>query len=432
MATELDFLSQRAAREPKGTFDNLMHHINEGSLRASFYRLGRNRAVGVDGISWQEYAKNLEANIGQLLGQVKRMGYRPQAVRRVYIPKGKGKTRPLGIPAIEDKIVQRTMVDIMEAIYEQDFHGCSYGFRPRRSCHQALWAVWKLINDRPIHHVIEADIKGFFDHVSHERMLEMISRRITDKSFLRYVVRFLKSGYVEDGELKATEEGTPQGGNLSPILANIFLHYVLDDWFEKEIKPHQKGQSYLIRYCDDFILLVQYKAEAQALLSKVRERFNAYGLQLNEEKTKVLSFGYFEKENAKRQHRKPNTFDFLGFTHYCSQTRSGRFKVGRKTSKQRLSRGCQAMDFWVKAVRNRIKLRELWPILAVKLEGHYQYYGISDNGPSIEEFYRATLKLVYKWINRRSQMRSFNWGQFAEYLKRYPLPKPRIVYSFYT
>ena len=432
MATKLDFISQCAAKESKVKFHNIMHHINKDSLKASFYELGRNRALGVDGVSWQEYCKQLNVNIEDLLGRMKQMSYRPQAVRRVYIPKGKDSKRPLGLPAIEDKMVQKSMAKVMEAIYEQDFYDCSYGFRPKRSCHQALKAVSKLINDRPINHVIEADIKGFFDNLSHKELMELVRVRITDKTFLRYIVRFLKSGYIESKALKETKQGTPQGNSISPMLANIFLHYVLDEWFEKEIKPCLKGQSYLIRYCDDFVILVQYKAEAQEILNKMRNRFKKYELELNKEKTRAFSFGYYEKENAGKQRRRLNAFDFLGFTHYCSQTRKGKFKVGRKTSAKRLSRMCRMVGIWLKAIRNRIKLQELWKVLQAKLRGHYQYYGVSDNWQSIMMFYRAVLRLVYKWINRRSQKQSFNWEQFTQYLKRYPLSKPRIVHSFYT
>ena len=432
MGTKLDFLSQRASREPKQQFSNLMQYVNKETLRANFYQLGRRRAEGVDGVSWEGYEKELEKNLDDLVGRMKRMGYRPQVLRRVYIPKGKNQKRPLGIPAIEDKIVQKTMAGIMEAIYEQDFRDGSYGFRPKKSCHQALRKVSNLINDRPIHHVIEADIKGFFEHVGHDKLVAMISRRITDKRFLRYIVRFLKSGYMEEGQVKATDEGTPQGGNISPMLANIFLHYVLDEWFEKEVKPGLRGQSYLIRYCDDFVILMQYKTEAAEVLRRVRERFQANGLELNEEKTKVFSFGYFEKVNANRQGRRANTFDFLGFTHYCSKTVKGAFKVARKTSCKRLNRSCVAIRSWIKAVRNVQRLPGIWEQLTLKMRGHYQYYGVSDNWRSLRKFYEATLRALYYWLNRRSQKWSFSREEFAQYLKKYPLPRPRIVYSFYS
>ncbi len=432
METKLDFLSQRAAKESSKTFHSIMHHVEEASLKANFYKLGRKRAVGVDKVSWQEYEENLDGNIRKLLERMKGMSYRPKAVRRVYIPKGKNQKRPLGIPAIEDKLVQKTMVDILEAIYEQDFYDSSYGFRQGRGCHQALKTVSMSINNNPIHHVIDADIKGFFDNVSHEKLVQLLQRRITDQKFLRYVIRFLKSGYVEDGKMSKTEQGTPQGGHISPMLANIFLHYVLDEWFEKEIKPGLRGQSYLVRYCDDFVILVRYKDEAKEILSKVKSRFKEYGLELNEEKTRLLSFGYFEKENARKQKRRPNTFDYLGFTHYCTESRGGRFKVSRKTSSKRLSQSLAAIGKWLKNSRDLFKIRTLWGKLIPKIRGYYQYYGVSDNIQSLMKYDFEVRRLIYKWINRRSQKKSFNWEQFDKYLKRYPLPKPRIVYSFYA
>lgn len=432
METKLGFISQCAAREPGKKFHSIMHHVNEGSLKANFYELGRRRAVGVDGVSWQEYEQRLEANIDGLVERMRRMGYRPQPVRRVYIPKDDSANRPLGIPAVEDKVVQKTMSRIMEAIYEQDFHECSYGFREGRSCHQALKRVSDLIFWKPINHVIEADIKGFFDNVSHKRLMELIGIRITDKRFLRYLVRFLKAGYLESGILKEAKRGTPQGGNLSPMLANIFLHYVLDEWFEKGVKPRMRGQCYLVRYCDDFVILVQYKEEAELIMKLLQDRFRKYGLELNGQKTGVKSFGRYERENAKRQGRKANTFDFLGFTHYCTLSRGGKFKLGRKTSGKKFRKSLKAMSKWMRAVRNDRALKDIWRSLKVKLRGHYQYYGVSENSTWITIFHKRAEEIVYNWLNRRSQKRSFNWEEFRVLLSRYPLPRPRIVHNFYT
>ncbi|MFH1504382.1 MAG: group II intron reverse transcriptase/maturase [Candidatus Omnitrophota bacterium] len=313
METKLGSLSQYAAKEPERKFVNIMYHVNADSLKANFYKFGRKRAVGVDSVSWQEYEGNLEANIDSFLERMKRMEYRPQPVKRVYIPKDRSGKRPLGIPTVEDKVAQKTMSRIMEVIYEQDFYDFSYGFRPKRSCHQALKRVGEIINFKPINHVIEADIKGFFDNVGHKKLMELIRRRIADKKFLRYIVRFLKAGYIEFGILKEAKQGTPQGGNLSPILANIFLHYVLDEWFEKEVRPTLAGQCYLVRYCDDFVILVQYQQEAKAIMSQLQERFMAYGLELNAEKSGIISFGRYERENALKQLRRANTFDFFRF-----------------------------------------------------------------------------------------------------------------------
>jgi len=314
----------------------------------------------------------------------------------------------------------------------QDFHEFSYGFRPGKNCHQALKLVGELINLKPINHVIEADIKGFFDNVDHEKLMELIIKRISDKKFLRYLVRFLRSGYMESGILEETKQGTPQGGNLSPMLANIFLHYVVDEWYVKELRPKIKGQSYLVRYCDDFIILMQYQEEAKIVREQLQERLKAYGLELNAEKSGVKSFGKYERENAQRQNRKANTFDFLGFTHYCTASRQGKFKVGRMTSAKKFRKSCKNIYDWIKTIRNIISLKEIWKSLAARIRGHYQYYGVSENSRKIQEFYYQVVHMVYKILNRRSQKKSFNWKEFSRYLKQFPLPQPRIVHSFYT
>ena len=430
--TGVGFIAQRAAREPQAEFNNLIHHISSDSLKANFYELGRNRAPGVDNVSWQEYEANLDANIDSLLERMKRMSYRPQPVKRVYIPKDNGGKRPLGLPAIEDKLAQRTMSKIMEAIYEQDFYEFSYGFRSQRNCHQALKRVGEIINFKPINHVKEADNKGFFDNVGHDRLMELIRKRITDEKFLRYLVRFLKSGYVESGVLKEAKQGTPQGGNLSPLLANIFLHYVLDEWFEKEAKPQLKGQCYLVRYCDDFVVMVQYQNEAQLVMSLLQEQFKEYGLELNVSKTRIISFGRYERENALRQGRKSNTFDFLGFTHYCAITRTGKYKVSRRTSAKSFRRSCKSMYLWLKNMRNAIRLKELWVLLKSKINGHYQYYGVSENFRKLKEYHHQVTGMLFKMLNRRSQRKSFDWAGIHEYMRRFPIPRPRIVHNFYV
>lgn len=318
----------------------------------------------------------------------------------------------------------------MEAIYEEDFLDCSYGFRPKRGCHDALKQAGNLINFKPINHVIEADIKGYFDNVSHQKLIGVIRKRITDERFLRYLIRFLKAGYMEGDVFRESRRGTPQGGNISPLLANIYLHYVLDEWFEKEVKPRMKGQCYLVRYCDDFVIMVQYKTEAEEIMRLIQGRFEEYELELHSGKTGVKSFGRYEKENAKKQQRKARTFDFLGFTHYGGISRKGKFKVCRKTAAGKFRRACAAMKKWLKEVRN-VESKEWWRTLKSKLRGHYQYYGVSENSKKIDEYYYRVKWMVFKWMNRRSQKRSFNWTQFNAYLKRFPLPKPHVVHSFY-
>ena len=429
---KLPLISERAQREPNCQFTSLAHLLDERFLMHCYHRLGRDRASGIDGVTWQDYGKNLEENLRDLVTRLKAKRYKPQPARRVYIPKDEHSTRPLGLPALEDKIVQKGMAMILEAIYEADFLDCSYGFRPGRNCHQAVDAVDKTIMRNPINHAIDADIKGFFDNVSHQWMLEFLQVRIVDPSFLLLIRRFMKAGYVDSGQLIASHCGTPQGGNLSPILSNIFLHYVLDLWFEKRIKPRARGACFLVRYADDFVCMIQYQDDARQIERTLRERFARFDLELHPAKTRVISFGRYERENAKRQNRRAGTFVFLGFTHFCGTSRRGKFIVGHRTSRKKFRVKCKELNLWLKHVRNSRPAKEWWPILAAKLRGHYQYYGVSGNMPSLQRFYREAVRLTLKWLNRRSQRGSFNWKSFYAYLKHYPLPTPRIVHDLYT
>jgi len=430
--SKLALISKRAREEPQCQFTSLAHLLDESFLKECYLELGRDRASGIDGVTWEEYKANLEENLKDLVARMKAKRYKPQPARRVYIPKDDHSKRPLGLPSLEDKIVQKGMVHILEAIFEADFMDCSYGFRPGRNCHQALNAVDKTIMTKSINHVIDADIKGFFDNVSHDWLMKFLEVRIKDRSFLLLIRRFLKAGYVETRMIVATERGTPQGGNLSPILSNVFLHYVLDLWFERQLKPRIEGHCCLVRYADDFLCLVQKMEDAQYIERILRERFAKFTLELHPEKTRVITFGRYERENAKRQKRKPNTFDFLGFTHFCGKSRKGKFIVGRKTSRKKFRMKSKQMNAWLKAIRNVVKTKKWWQILKAKLRGHYQYYGVSGNMRSITRFYAITLNLVRKWLNRRSQRKMFSWKGFKEYLKHYPLPKPCIVHNLYT
>ena len=430
--TKLALIAQRAREEPQCQFTSLAHLLDERFLAACYHRLGRDRASGVDGVTWKEYGEHLDENLRDLVARMKAKRYKPLPAKRVYIPKDEHSKRPLGLPALEDKIVQKGIAEILEAIYEADFLDCSYGFRPRRGCHQAINAVDKTIMTQPINHVIDADIKAFFDSVSHPGLMKCLQVRIKDPSFLLLIQRFLKAGYFEAGQVVATEQGTPQGGNLSPMLSNIFLHYVLDLWFEKRIKRQVRGVCFLVRYADDFVCMVQYQDDAQHILEALRERFTQFDLALHPEKTRVISFGRYERQNAQRQKRRPNTFDFLGFTHYCDRSRRGKFMVGHQTSRKKFRKKCGELNDWLKAVRNRCPVKEWWPVLKAKLTGHYQYYGISGNMRLLSRFYWLTVRLAMKWLNRRSQKHSFSWEGFEAYLKHYPLPKPRIVHNLYT
>lgn len=432
METKLNLIAEIARKDRKCKFNNLAHNLNVTNLKECFYLLKKNKAPGIDGVRFEEYEQHLRQNLENLVFRMKQFSYRPQPVKRVYIPKSNGKRRPLGIPALEDKIVQMCITRILAAIYENDFVDSSYGFRPKRSCHDALLSLNQMIMENPVNHVIDADIKGFFDNVNHKWMVRCLEERIADKNFLRLIVRFMKSGIIEQGKYFTTDEGTPQGGILSPLLANIYLHYVLDLWMERIVKRETNGYVGFVRYADDFIICVQYKENSYAILDGLKERLNKFDLELSKEKTKVIEFGQYAAGNAKAKGERPRTFDFLGFTHFCDRTRKGAFKVGRRTARNKFTRKIQEMNKWLKYVRNTAKPAEWWSILRAKLRGHFQYYGVSGNYRGIMRYYILTIKLIYKWLNRRSQKNSFNWKEFNKYLKRHPLPTPGIHHNFYT
>jgi len=429
--TKLDLISQIARKDPQGRINNVAYLLNEENLRDCFGQLKKGKAAGVDGVTLEEYESNLEENLQELVGRMKRQAYKPQPVRRTYIPKANGQQRPLGIPAIEDKIVQKGMTRILEAIYEADFLECSYGFRAGRGCHQALKSLDKIIMTNPINHIIDADIKGFFDHVDHDWMRKFLEHRISDPNFIRLASRFLRNGYMEDGRVHDVEEGTPQGGNISPMLANIYLHYVLDLWVEKEVKAKCRGVVEMVRYADDFVICVERADDAAEILDVLRKRLAKFGLELAEDKTRCIEFGRKAKQNAKAKGEKPATFGFLGFTHFIDKTRNGGFKVGRKTDCRRMALKLKAMGEWLKKIRNMLPLKELWRILKAKLAGHFQYYGVSGNSRAIQNYRYQAIRLAMKWLNRRSQKKSFNWETFQKYMERFPLPKARIHHSFY-
>ena len=429
---KLSLITGHARRDRTFKFTSLAHLLDVEYLRDCYRSLNRNKAVGIDNISWQEYGADLDANLEQLVSRLKRKKYKPIAARRVYIPKNEKETRPIGISALENKIVERGITWILESIYEQDFMDCSYGFRPERNCHQALKQLNDQIMFQPVNHIVEADIKGFFDNVDHDKLMDFIRVRITDATLLNLIGKFLKAGYIDDGQLVKSDKGTPQGSILSPMLANIFLHYVLDEWFETTVKRHVRGFCELVRYADDFVCVVRYADDAERIEQALKNRFNKYGLEIHPTKSRRITFGRFERANARGQNRKPNTFDFLGFTHYGATSGRGNFKLGRKTSRKKFSAKCREMNDWLQSIRNLVKTKDWWKILAAKLRGHFQYYGVSENYASIARFYKLTITMVRKWLNRRSQKRKMSWAKFTEYLGHYPLPQPRIVHKFYV
>jgi len=432
LSTKLASLTQRARKNPECRFISLAHLLTEDFLLGCFWELKRDKAPGVDGVTVKEYEVNLEENIKDLVERLKLNRYRPQPVRRVFIPKPNGERRPLGIPVLEDKIVQMGIKNILEAIFEVDFVDVSYGFRPNRSCHQALDVLDKVVMTKPVNYVVDVDIEKFFDSVDHSWLMECLRQRIKDSRLLRIIGRFLKSGVIEEGKYLEIDKGTPQGGILSPLLANIYLHYILDLWFEKRVKPQLRGYAHLIRYADDFVVTFQAKSEARRFVEMLRKRLFKFGLRLKEDKISIIEFGRYVWQKAQTEGKKVATFDFLGFTHYCTKTRKGKFRLGRKTSRKRFWRKVKEINLWLKKVRSFVELKEWWKVLGQKLTGHYRYYGISGNMAGIRAFHVEVSKLAYKWINRRSQKTSYTFRQYCRFKEYNPLPEPKIYHLTYT
>jgi len=432
VGTKLRRIAEKARREPNFKFTSLYHLMNEELLRGCFKRLRKDAAAGIDKMTKDMYAENIEANLSNLVDRLHKMAYIPQPVRRKYIPKpGSTKQRPLGIPCFEDKLVQAGIVCILESVYEQDFIADSYGFRPFRSCHNALKALSETVENNPINHIVEADIKGFFDNVNQEWLIKFLAHRIEDKRIQRMVKRFLRAGVSEDGSVTVSDEGTPQGGVISPLLANIYLHYVLDLWFEKVYRKKCSGYARLIRYADDFVACFRYKIDAERFHMELGKRLGQFGLEVEPTKTKVMEFGRFAVQNAKRLGRKAETFDFLGLTHYCGTKRDGKgFRMKRATARKKFVAKLKIFKDWLKKARI-MKTKDLWKTAKAKLIGHYNYYGVTDNLPGIVRFGEEVKKLLFKWLNRRGKRNCFNWEKFNKMLERFPLPKPRIRVSMF-
>jgi len=429
MCTDIDRLSQLAKEDPKRQFFSIAHFITPEKMYAAFRNLRKQASAGIDGVTYEEYEKDAARNIRQLHRRLKEGRYRAQPLRRVYIPKENGKQRPISIPALEDKIVQKAVVELLNAIYEQDFLGCSYGFRPGRGQHQALDEVGRVICTRPTGWILEIDITAYFDSMVREQLIEMMEKRVTDGSVLRLIRKWVKVGVIEDGKLLRSETGTGQGQPISPLLANVYLHYVLDEWFEEVVKPRLKGEAHEVRFADDAILCFQHKEDAEKVLSVLPKRFAKYGLTLHPEKTRLIEFGRDATRNAKQQGKKPQTFDFLGFTHICARSRKGKFTVHVRTISKRLRKGLKAIAEWCREHRHD-PVDEQQKILNAKLRGHYQYYGRPTNYRSLWQFHRAVCRIWRKWLSRRTRGRWLTWKCYNAILRQHPLLLPRITHAW--
>lgn len=432
LSTKLAHLTIRARGNPKykaTSVTNIL--VSEDFLKGCFRELKRNKSPGIDKVTDEGYEENLQENVKGLSERLKSWKYKPQAVKRAYIPKGDGSKRGLGIPAVEDKIVQMGIKKILEALFEGDFCEVSYGFRPKRNCQQALNALDKAIMLKPINCVVDMDISKYFDGINHKWLMKCLRRRIADSRLMRLIGRFLNTGIMKEGKYIEVDKGTPQGGIMSPILSNIYLHYILDLWFEGAIKKELKGYAQIIRFADDFVVVFQSKHEANEFARKLIQRLDKFGLKIAESKSRIIEFGRYVWQRVQASKESIATFNFLGFTHFCDRTLRGGFKLGRRTSRVKFTQKIKAMNLWLKGIRNQVKLLEWWKTLRLKLRGHYNYYGISSNHGALKDFYCLTLKLSFKWINRRSPKKSFTWEQFYRFLSVNSLPRPRIYHSIY-
>jgi group II intron reverse transcriptase/maturase len=420
LPSALERVGQAARQDKKTQFTALMHHIyNVDRLREAYRAISHDAAAGIDGETWRHYGERLEENLQDLSGRLARGAYRARAVRRVYIEKADGRKRPLGVPALEDKIVQRSAVEVLNAIYETDFLGFSYGFRPERSQHQALDAVAYGMWKRMVKWVLDADLQSFFDTLEHEWLVKFLEHRIADRRVIRLIQKWLNAGVLEDGKRMVSEVGTVQGGSISPLLANIYLHYVLDLWIEQWRKMQAKGDVLIVRYADDFVAGFQHRKEAEQLLEQLRDRLRKFGLKLHPEKTRLIEFGRFAKQDRQaRGEGKPETFNFLGFTHYCGIDLKGKFTVVRKTMRQRMLKKLKAVNLELQKRRHLPVAKQGRYVQAV-IGGHVRYYGVPFNSDAIRAFRTLVVRLWQKWLSRRSQKGHLSWERMRGYIARW-------------
>jgi RNA-directed DNA polymerase len=427
VSTRQQRIAELARKMPGVAVSTLAHHIDLDWLREAHRRTRKDGAAGVDGQTAESYAADLERNLGALLDRAKSgESYRAPPVRRVFIPKGDGgKQRPIGIPTFEDKVLQRAVAMVLEPVYEQEFLDCSYGFRPGRSAHDALEALWQQAMAMGGGWLLEADIESFFDSVPKGQLQEILRQRVRDGVLLRLIGKWLRAGVMEQGCVYHPETGTPQGGVISPLLANVLLHEVLDQWFETQVKSRLRGRAALVRYCDDFVILFEHEGDARRVLEVLPKRFGKYGLRLHPEKTRLVPF---QRPKGRTAIARPGTFDLLGFTHFWGRSRKGNWVVKRKTARSRFSRTLRRIHTWCRE-NLHLPVRQQHAELCQKLRGHDAYYGITPNYAALAGLRHWTERIWRKWLSRRSRDGRLSWEKMRKLLRAFPLPRPRIVHS---
>jgi len=432
VSTKQERIAALAKQSPQMAFTSLAYLMDIDWLKEAYRRTRKDGAVGVDGVTAAEYEQDLEGNLQRLLDRAKSGTYRAPPVRRVHIPKGGSstETRPIGIPTLEDKILQRAVVMLLEPIYEQDFLDCSYGFRPRRSAHQALQSFRDQLMSCRGGYVLEVDIRKFFDNLDHGHLRTFLQHRVRDGVLLRLIGKWLKAGVMEDGSVSYPDSGSPQGGVVSPLLSNVFLHYVLDLWFENEVKPCLAGHAYLIRFADDFVIGFCVERDAQRVMEVIPKRFGKYGLTVHPTKTKLVPFRppFSTNKGGRGSGNRPGTLDFLGFTHYWGKSLKGYWVIKLKTARDRFSRAVRSMDHWCRDNRH-LSIAAQQKKLNQKLRGHDAYYGVTGNSDALSRFHREVERRWRKWLNRRNRIRTLKWAKFRDILRRYPLVHARSVRS---
>lgn len=430
METKLERISQLSKENPDMVFTSIGHLINRELLRDCHEKMDGKKAIGIDGITKEEYGRNLEENLENLEGRLRKKSYKPQPARIVEIPKDNGKMRPISIYCYEDKLVQEALRRVLEAVFEPQFYDEMMGFRPNRGCHKAIRKLNVMLERRPTNYVLDADIRSYFQTIDHEWAVKFVETRIKDPNIIRLVRRMLKAGIMKDFQYEETEEGSGQGSVCSPIISNVYMHYVLVKWFKESIEPRLRGYGGLVVYADDFVACFQYKEEAERFNELLKKRMKRVGMSLEENKTRLIEFGRYAEERCRKEGKKPETFTYLGFTHYCSKSRNGKFRVKRKTSRKKFAKKCKEIHRQIKSMRTK-RVKEIVKKLNEILAGYYHYYGITDNIEKLSEFRYRMMKSLYYWLNRRSQKKSYNWDGFNEMLKSTPLISPRIYVSVY-